>query len=319
MGNTTGIHRQGYRTRLLRQRSAPVFFCLFFLVMHSGFAFKAGARELVDQTGRTIAVPEDPRRVVALAPSITEIVFALDQEGRLVGATRFSDYPAAARKLTKVGSYVRLDLERITALAPDLCIAVKDGNPIEIVRRLEDLGIPVFAVDPRDLDSVMTAIDQIGRLLNAGDRADALVRDMEDRIDRIHRRAQAASRRPGVFFQIGIQPIVAVGTDTFIHKLIETAGGRNLTAGEVPYPRLSREQVLALAPEVILITSMAREETFVRMKAEWARWTDLPAVRQGRIHLVDSDLFDRPGPRMVMGLELLFELIHPDLARKAPN
>ncbi|MFW5854671.1 MAG: helical backbone metal receptor, partial [Thermodesulfobacteriota bacterium] len=88
---------------------------------------------MVDQTGRTIAVPEDPRRVVALAPSITEIVFALDQEGRLVGATRFSDYPAAARKLTKVGSYVRLDLERITALAPDLCIAVKDGNPIEIV------------------------------------------------------------------------------------------------------------------------------------------------------------------------------------------
>lgn len=319
MGNTTGKPRRRYRTRLIRLRSASVLFCLLFLGMHTGLAFQAGAKELLDQAGRSIRVPDHPRQVVSLAPSITEIVFALDRGDRLAGATRFSDYPAAARKLPKVGSYVRLDLERITALAPDLCIAVKDGNPIEIVRRLEDLGIPVFAVDPRDLESVMTAIAQIGRLLNAGDRADALVRDMEARIGRIHHLAQEASRRPGVFFQIGIQPIVAVGTNTFIHKLIETAGGRNLTAGDVPYPRLSREQVLALAPEVILVTSMARGETFTRMKTEWERWTDLPAVRQGRIHLVDSNLFDRPGPRVVVGLELLFELIHPDLARKAQN
>jgi len=319
MGSATEKQRRRYRTRLLRHRAGPVLFCLLLLGIISAFAVKAGAKERIDQTGRSITVPDHPRRVVSLAPSITEIVFALDRGGRLAGATRFSDYPAAARKLPKVGSYVHLDLERITSLGPDLCIAVKDGNPIEVIRRLEGLGIPVFAVDPRNLVSVMTAIAQIGGLLNAGDRADALVRDMEDRIGRIHRRAQAASHRPGVFFQIGIQPIVAVGTDTFIHELIETAGGRNLTAGEVPYPRLSREQVLALAPEVILITSMARGETFTRMKAEWARWTDLPAVRQGRIHLVDSNLFDRPAPRMVAGLELLFELIHPDLARKVPN
>ena len=271
------------------------------------------ARRMTDGAGRTVSVPDNPRRVVALAPSITEIVFALGEDDRLAGVTRFSDYPEAAARLPKVGSYVHLDLERIAALAPDLCIAVKDGNPIEVVRRLEGLEIPVFAVDPRNLATVMTAIERIGVLLNAGDRAEALTRDMAGRIDRVRRRAAGAAYRPGVFFQIGIQPIVAVGTDTFIHELIETAGGRNLTAGDVPYPRLSREQVLALAPEVIIVTSMARGDAFKAMKREWERWTDLPAARQGRIHLVDSNLFDRPTPRMVTGLELLFGLIHPDL------
>ncbi len=273
------------------------------------------ARRMTDGAGRTVSVPDNPRRVVALAPSITEIVFALGEDDRLAGVTRFSDYPEAASRLPKVGSYVHLDLERIAALAPDLCIAVKDGNPIEVVRRLEGLEIPVFAVDPRNLDTVMTAIEQIGALLNAGDRAEALTREMGGRIDRVRRRAAGAAHRPGVFFQIGIQPIVAVGTDTFIHELIETAGGRNLTVGEVPYPRLSREQVLALAPEVIIVTSMARGDAFKAMMREWERWTDLPAAREGRIHLVDSNLFDRPTPRMVTGLELLFGLIHPDLNR----
>ena len=142
MGNTAEKQRRRYRRRLLRRRSAPVLFCLLFLGMLSGFAVKAGAKERIDQTGRSITVPDHPRRVVSLAPSITEIVFALDRGDRLAGATRFSDYPAAARKLPKVGSYVHLDLERITSLAPDLCIAVKDGNPIEVIRRLEGLGIP---------------------------------------------------------------------------------------------------------------------------------------------------------------------------------
>lgn len=281
-------------------------------------ATMADAREMRDQADRIVQMPDDPRRVVALAPSITEIAFALNAEHRLVGATRFSDYPEAAKRLPKVGSYVHLDLERIVSLMPDLCIAVKDGNPIEVIRRLEELGIPVFAVDPRNLATVMTTIDQLGEVLHAETRAAMLIRDMDRRISDIRRRAAAASSRPGVFFQIGIQPIVAVGTDTFIHELIETAGGRNLTAGNVPYPRLSREQVLALSPEVIIITSMAREASFARMKAEWERWHDLPAVRDGRVHLVDSNLFDRPTPRMTDGLELLFTLIHPGSDGKGP-
>lgn len=280
--------------------------------VHLPFA-EAEARVVRDQAGRSVAVPADPRRVVALAPSVTEIVFALKQEHRLVGATQFSDYPPEADRLPKVGSYIRLDLEKITALAPDLCIAVKDGNPVDVILRLDGMKIPVYAVDPRSLDTVMAAILAVGDLLNAPEAAADRVAGMRRRIGRIQA-LTAAADRPGVFFQIGVNPIVSAGTSTFIHELIVAAGGRNLAAGATPYPRLSREQVLALAPEILIITSMARGELFQKVKREWMAWPELPAVRSGRVLILDSDVLDRPGPRMVDGLEQLFGIIHPELA-----
>ena len=276
-------------------------------------ATAAVARTVVDQLGREVSVPVHPMRIVALAPSITEVVFALGAEDRLVGVTRFSDYPEAAKTLPRVGSYVQLDLEKIVSLAPDLCIAVKDGNPISVVRRLEALGVPVYAVDPRNVDAVIATIGEIGRLLDAETRARTLSAALRDRIDTVRKKAAGAAHRPKVFFQIGITPIVSVGTDTFIHELIELGGGVNLAAGPTPYPRFSREQVLAMAPEIFIITSMARGETFTRVKAEWEKWPSMPAIASGRIHLVDSDLFDRASPRLVEGLELLAGIIHPDI------
>jgi len=138
------------------------------------------------------------------------------------------------------------------------------------------------------------------------------VTDMRSRIQNVKSRVARSNRRPGVFFQIGISPIVSVGTHTFIHELIQLAGGTNLSQGPIPYPRFSREQVLRLAPEILIITSMARGEVFERVKAEWERWPDIPAVRNQRIYLVDSNLFDRATPRLVDGLEQLARLIHPE-------
>ena len=109
---------------------------------------------------------------------------------------------------------------------------------------------------------------------------------------------------------------MAVGTDTFIHELIELACGKNLTAGPTPYPRYSREQVLALKPEIFIITSMARGGAFDRVKAQWRRWPQMPAVKNGRIHVVDSNIFDRPSPRLVDALELLGRLIHPEMFKE---
>jgi len=199
------------------------------------------------------------------------------------------------------------------ALRPDLCFAIKDGNPREIAERLESLGIPVYAVDPKNLESVMETFLDIGRVLNANKEAKDIVGKMRSRITRVKSLVANASHRPKVFFQIGLSPIVAVGTRTFIHELIVLAGGENLSRGPVPYPRFSREQVLALSPEVFIITSMARGASFERVKKEWSKWPDLPAVRNNRILLVDSNLFDRPSPRLVDGLEMLLKLIHPEL------
>ena len=272
----------------------------------------------IDQLGRQVAVPSDPRRVVALAPSITEIVFALDRQDRLAGATRFSDYPPEAASLPKVGSYIHLDLERIVALSPDLCIAVKDGNPKAVVDRLEMLDIPVYAVNPVDLASVNDTIVEIGGLLQAESQAVTIVAGLSERIATVRAKVATVTRHPRVFFQIGVSPIVAVGSGTFIHELIVMAGGENATAGPVPYPRLSREQVIALAPDIIIITSMARSARIERVKADWERWPDIPAIQKDRIHLVDSDIFDRASPRLIDALEQLAVLIHPQFDRTNP-
>ncbi|MCJ7541018.1 MAG: cobalamin-binding protein [Desulfobacterales bacterium] len=274
------------------------------------------AKTIIDQLGRHVTVPDKPQRVVSLAPSITEIVFALDQGHRLQGVTTYSDFPPEAVKLPKVGSYVHLDLEKIVALKPDLCIAIKDGNPRVIAQRLESLKIPVYAVDPNNLETIMKTVLEIGTLLNAKGRADQLVQNMDLRIQKVKSLVAKTTHRPRVFLQIGVSPIVSAGTHTFIHELIVIAGGTNLSAGPIPYPRFSREKVLALSPEIIIITSMARSAVFEKVKAEWGKWPNMPAVRNQRIYVEDSNFFDRPTPRLVDGLELLIRLIHPELVEK---
>lgn len=282
------------------------------------FAYPSSARMVNDPLGREVSLPEDPRRVVALAPSITEIVFALEEQDRLKGVTRYSDFPPEALKYPKVGSYVQLDLEKIVALKPDLCIAIRDGNPKNVIDRLASLNIPVYVVDPRNSQAVMESILKIGMLLNAAEKAEKLVKNMRRRIQRVKFLVDRVDTRPRVFFQIGISPIISVGTHTFCHELIVLAGGKNLSEGPVSYPRFSKEQVLAISPEVLIVSSMERERVFEQVKSEWDQWPDLPAVKNKRIFLVDSNLFDRPTPRLVDGLELLLQLIHPEIFEEDP-
>jgi iron complex transport system substrate-binding protein len=289
-------------------------FSLFF-ILQNGYGSE---REVMDRLGRLVRVPVNPVRVVTLAPSVTEVVFALGQDQRVKGVTQFSNYPPETIGLPRVGSYVHLDVEKIVSLRPDLCLAIKDGNPIDAIRRLEGLNIPVYAVDPRNLDAVMVMISDIGDLLDAVPEAEMIVKNMKERIESVRSMVSRIHKRPKVFFQIGVAPIVSVGTETFLHELINLAGGYNLTHGSVAYPRMTVEQVLAMAPDVLIITSMTREQSFEAVKAQWKRWESIPAVKNNRIYLVDSDIVDRPSPRLVDGLEMLARYINPELFKQTP-
>ena len=273
-------------------------------------------RTLVDPVGRKVHAPADPQRVVALAPSITEIVYALGRQDRLKGVSRFSDFPPAAEKLPKVGSYTQLDVERIMALTPDLCIGIKDGNPLAVVEQLDSLGIPVFAINAVDMETTMKSIQAVGDALNVGTRAREIVADMRRRIRQVAETASRAPSKPRVFVQIGVTPIVSVGDGTFINELITLAGGVNVAAGPNSYPRFSVEGVIALAPDVLVITSMARATVFEEVKAGWMKWPAIPAVANQAVYIAPTNIFDRPTPRLVEGLEQMARYIHPQLFKE---
>lgn len=274
----------------------------------------AWAATVIDQAGRSVEVPDFPRRVVSLAPSLTEIVYAIGREDRLVGATQYSNEPPPARDLPRVGSYVKLDLEKIIALKPDLCLGIKDGNPLSVVQRIEALGIPVYVIDPHDLAGIAEVVERLGALLGAKDRATAITSDMRSRIARINRLVAGTPERPGVFFQIDAAPIISAGLGTFIDELISLAGGRNLAVkAGVAYPRYNWEEIITLAPQVAIVASMAGGYSVEDLKGGWLRWPQIPAVRDGRVHVVEADLIDRPTPRLVEGLERFAEIIHPEL------
>ena len=287
-------------------------FLLFFILFQYA-ASGVAAREVIDQAGRQVEVPDPATRIVALAPSITEIVYELGREKLLVGATQYSNSPAAARALPRVGSYVRLDVEKIVALQPDLCLGIKDGNPAHSVEKIETLGIPVYVIDPKNLDDIIDVVRQLGDLLNAPETSEQLTEIMRTRIDRVTKMVARAEKRPGVFFQIDAAPIITIGSNTFIHELITLAGGRNLAAGPQDYPRYNWEEVLVLQPEVAIVASMAGGHSPQELLAGWRRWPQIPAVHNNRIHVVDANLIDRPTPRLLDGLELFVRIIHPEL------
>ncbi|NIA09044.1 MAG: ABC transporter substrate-binding protein [Nitrospiraceae bacterium] len=289
----------------------PLFLAfLIFLVLMPNMA---AGRMVIDQVGRRVKIPKDPKRVISLMPSITEIVFDLGEGKRLKGVTLYSNRPPAAQQIPRVGSYVHFDIEKIVSLRPDLCLAARDGNPKYLLDKIEELGIPVYVIDPRDLNGIMDSIERIGHLLNASKAAREITGKMKVKIKKVTELIKQTQRRPKVFFQIDASPIISAGANTFIDRLITRAGGKNLAAGRLLYPQYSWEDVLGMRPDIVIIASMAGGYTPGQLKASWQRWPEIPAVREGKIYVVDAGLLERPTPKLVDGLEMLVKIIHPDL------
>ncbi|MGW8313390.1 MAG: ABC transporter substrate-binding protein [Desulfuromonadales bacterium] len=286
---------------------------LLFLLLSLAALDSALARELVDQIGRKIEVEEPLTRVVSLIPSLTESSFEAGGGKFLVGATRFATFPEAAASLPKVGSYIALDIEKIVRLQPQLCLAARDGNPKAAVEKLESLGIPVYVFDPQSLEDVIDTIARLGQIYGTEAQADALVARYRQRLNQVTSRLAGVEYRPRVFFQIDAQPIFSAGADTFLHQLLIRAGAVNLAADRSGYPRYSWEELLQLEPEVVIMASMGGGFSKQELLASWQAWPQIPAVRNKRLYVVDADLFDRPSPRLIDALEILVELLHPEL------
>jgi len=255
-----------------------------------------------DDRGVDVRLPVSPRRVVSLAPSLTEVVFLLGRQDLLVGVTRYCNFPPTAASLPKIGGVSDPDVERVVSLAPDLVLCTTDGNPREKVRALEETGIPCFAVAPQDLSSVFATIERVGALLEAAERGRAEAAALRRRADRARSAGKGdGSPGPRVLFAVSTSPIIAAGSGTFMDEIVRLAGGRNMAAGySGRYPRLSVEDLVAARPDVVFVAGMAGVERFPE---EVRRWKEIPAFRDGDVHTLDGDVVTRPGPRLVAALE----------------
>ena len=263
-----------------------------------------------DVRGKRITLPAPPRRIVSLAPSITEILFALNLDGRIVADTTYCTYPPQARSLPHIGDY-RTSLEKVVAQRPDLVVASLSANH-QAVEGLERLGVKVFAVDPKTVAETMDAILQIGKITGAEAQARRVVQTMEARISAVKRRVARAKRHPKVLIVLQAQPLWVAGSSNFMDDVVTLAGGINVARDAGPgFKTYSMERVVVDRPDVIL----ASKEDAARLLAT-PSLASVPAVRSHALYTIDPDLLARPGPRLVLGVEAVARLLHPGAFRR---
>jgi iron complex transport system substrate-binding protein len=249
-------------------------------------------------------------RIVSLAPSVTETIFALGFGDRLVGVTTYCDYPAEARKISKVGGFMNPSLEAIVAKRPDLVIGVSSATDPVKAREIERLGLKVNLISLTSVSEILSAIKSIARLLGSQDSGEKLTRKITLQMDRVKQRVVPAPRR-STLLAVGLRPLVAVGGKNFIDELITLAGGENIARDAAqPWLNLPDEYVVAKAPQVIIEAGMGSERG--ESAKHWADLKSIPAVKGGRVYAYPSDKILRPGPRIGEGLEEIARLIHPE-------
>ena len=285
------------------------------ILLWTSFSYSATLK-LKDEVGREVTLPFPPKRIVSLAPNVTEILFSLGLNEEVVGVSIHCNYPEKVKDRIRVGSYINIDFERIVSLKPDLIIATGAGNTRDMIERLERLGFPSYVIFPKKFDDVLESLQHLGQVVGREKEASSIIASMKKRKERVLELTQHLPR-PRVFLQIGESPVVTVGKGSFADDLIRLSGGENIAGKENEmYPRLGREEILKRSPEVILISSMNPKGDYKRILREWDRWQMIPAVKHGRIHLINSDLVDRPSPRIVEGLEEMARFIHPERFKK---
>lgn len=264
---------------------------------------------VTDDAGRAVTFAQPPQRIVSIAPSNTEILFALGLGDRIVGLDAFSNYPPETADKPRVGDYLEPDLEAVAAADPDLILAT-EFHVDTVLPEFETLDLPTVVLEPANLDEVFASIVQVGAIAGEPARAEALVCELQSRADAVAA-AVAGAPRTSVFVELD-PSLYTVGPGTFIADVIDRAGGANIAADAAePWPQLSAEAVVAANPDVILLTDEGGGVTPEQVAAR-PGWKSIAAVEQGRVVAIDPDLIARPGPRVVDGLEAVAAALHPD-------
>jgi len=277
-------------------------------------------REVVDEFGRTVRVPELPMRIVSLAPSLTETLYALGVQDRLVGDTDFCDYPPDAQKKTKVGGAINPNLEEIAALHPDLVLATKEINRPDTVRALDNLGIPVYGTDAhtRTVDDILSTTQKLADLLGVPEAGKSLTAELHARLTALHSKLEALPPSR-VLFIVWTHPLISVGKNTFIADALRKADAASVVDATQDWPQMNLEEVVRLQPDYLVFAASHAESASRDFEslASLPSWQLLDAVRNRRFAVI-SDAVNRPAPRIVSAIEDLARQLHPAAFQDSP-
>jgi iron complex transport system substrate-binding protein len=273
---------------------------------------RIGTREVVDETGRRVTLPAEVRRMVSLAPNLTETIYALGAGDRLAGVTDYCDYPPEAQKKPRVGGPRNPSLEAIVALKPDVVLATTALNRLETVEALARLGVVVYATDPRTVAGVLESIARLADLIGASQEGQILVSNLRARLESLQERL-AGRPVKRVLFIVWEDPLITIGPHTFLADALRYAGARSVVETRQDWPRLSFEEVIRLKPDYLVFAGShgeTGEREFVDLRTR-PGWRELAAVRARRFAII-SDAVNRPAPRLVDAIEELARQLHPD-------
>ena len=269
-------------------------------------------RTIEDDLGRTLQMPDTIARVVTLAPNLTEIVFAAGAGHTVVGVGRPDDYPAAVDTLPRYSVYP-VDFEAVAALRPDLAFAAEQVNSRRDADMLSTLGIPTYFMASSTLNDILDGILTAGELLGTSEAAAHAVDSLRSRKHTLAEVTSEVARRPLTLFLISDETLFSFGRESYMHELIELAGGRSATGElDMTAPILSEEFVLSIEPEII-IGPWGDDYDASRLLELHPTWDVIPAVENGRVYGVEASIVERPGPRLIEGAWAMARRIHPDL------
>jgi iron complex transport system substrate-binding protein len=291
----------------------PIFRTVLFVLFVTGLSQRSYPQRerltITDDLGRHVTVQRPLSRIISLAPNITEIVYILNADSILAGVTDYCDYPPQAKLKPHMGGMINPNIETIVGTHPDMVLMSVEGNSRLDFEKLEKLSIPVFATNPRNFEGVMKSILDIGKITGISRRSESIVAELQSRRDSIAG-IYRESPHPRVLIIFSLTPLIVAGSNSFVHELISDAGGINLGAtGKGSYPIFSREEILNLQPDEIILTSDIAVSVDILLQ-QFPEWRTLNAVRRGAVSSIDASLISRPGPRVVEGLAALALIIH---------
>jgi len=275
----------------------------------------APAASFTDGLGRAVTLPKTPQRIISLAPSNTEILFAVGAGAQVIGRDDFSDYPESAKALPSMGGLGNYNNEQMVALKPDLVLLAEINTP-EQVKTLESLGLTVYYLNnPKTLEEMYGNLEIVAQLTGHATETATLIQSLKARVAAVDAKIAPLSSRLSVFYELDstdpAKPWTA-GKGTFITLLLDRAGGTNIAADLDQYPQMSLEQIVAADPAFIILGDSMWGVT-VESVGQRPGWENLSAVKNGKVFPFDDNTISRPGPRLVDGLEALAKLLRPEL------